>query len=74
MEELEKRLHEAPRVQHSITVLTANGELIVMGYFPDKQACQATAHVNEKRWDQAADMFEEPPVVTEGEVLAFVTL
>ena len=73
MDNLKSRLHEAPGVQHWVSVLTSDGELVVMGFFPDKRTCERTEDVNERRWAQAADMFEGKPIVTRGDVLAFVS-
>jgi hypothetical protein len=70
---LKDRIHEVPGTQHWISLLTGDGELVVMGFFPDKKACEDTAYVNEKRWADARDLFEAPPTVTQGEVLAFVS-
>ena len=73
IDRLKDRVDEAPGVQHWISLLTADGELVVASFFSDRQALQNSAHVNERRWADAADLLEGPPHVTEGEVLAFVS-
>ena len=73
VEGLKHRVDEVPGVQHWITLLTADGELIVASFFADGQALEASAHVNEQRWADAADLLEAPPHVSQAEVLAFVS-
>jgi hypothetical protein len=73
IDRLKDRVDEAPGVQHWISVLTADGELVVASFFWDKRALEDSAHVNEKRWADAADLLQGPPDISQGEVLAFVS-
>jgi len=73
IDHLKERVDEAPGVQHWISLLTADGELVVASFFLDEQALQNTADINEKRWADAADLLQGPPHVTQGKVLAFVS-
>lgn len=70
---LKDRLDDVPGAQHWISLLTADGELVVTSFFADQQACENAAPVNEKRWADAADLFQAAPHVSHGEVLAFVS-
>jgi hypothetical protein len=74
IDRLKDRVDEAPGVQHWISLLTTDGELVVASFFRDKQALENAAHVNEKRWTDAADLFQGPPDVSQGEVLAFISM
>ena len=71
--ELKGRLNEAPGVQHWISLLTSDGDLVVASFFLDEQALEDTAHINERRWENARHLLEATPQVVQGEVLAFVS-
>jgi hypothetical protein len=75
IEGLKGRVDEADGVQHWISLLTADGELIVAAFFQDEQALKGARDLNDKRWADAAaaDLIQAGPDISHGEVLAFVS-
>ena len=72
MAALTQQLHESPGLKYMSSVITEDGELVVMGFFASKEAARNTLHVNTRRWTDAAALFSTNPVVSEGEVVTFV--
>lgn len=60
-------------VRFWLTLMSADGELIVVSGYDDKAACDQMSHVNKTRWRDVSHLLEKQPTIEEGDVLAFIT-
>jgi hypothetical protein len=72
IKQLATETRDLPGVRFWLTLMSADGELTVVGGYDDKAACDRTSHVNTTRWKDAHHMLEKEPTIVEGEVLAFI--